>query len=106
MLAIQGRLPGFNLTFRQGQSRSGAQVGEATVTGALGRAALWGINGVVARGNMPVQLTSSEVQCMEVRRGTRAALEFRRVTDQVYGAVILVWTYGVSPRRVTGACRS
>ena len=107
VLALQGRFPGFNLAFSSGESRSPARAGEATVLGRNGRRVLWVLDGVTVEGNLGVHINSSEVECVEVRRGSQSTLEFLRGAGSrssgVYGGVILIWTQAKA-RRMTGAC--
>ena len=107
VLALQGRFPGFNLTFGPGDSRSPAQAGGGTVVGPNGRRVLWVLDGVTVEGNLGVHINSSEVECIEVRRGSQSTLQFLRGAGSrssgVYGGVILIWTQAKA-RRMTGAC--
>ncbi len=107
VLALQGRFPGFNLTFAPGESRSPARAGEATVVGPTGRRVLWVLDGVTVDGNLGVHVNSSDVECIEVRRGSQSTLRFLRGAGSrssgVYGGVILIWTQSKA-RRMTGAC--
>lgn len=107
VLALQGRFPGFNLTFGRGESRSPAQAGGATMVGPNGRRVLWVLDGVAVEGNLGVHVNSSDVECIEVRRGSQSTLQFLRGAGSrssgVYGGVILIWTQAKA-RRMTGAC--
>ncbi len=103
MSVLQGRLPGYSFSVAAGQNRSAARASGGAVTGATGHRVLWILDGVAARGTLGIPVSASEVDCIEVRRGAQSTLEFRRPTDEVYDAAILVWTKG-SGRRVIGAC--
>ncbi len=100
---LQGRLPGYSLSFPAGQSRSVGRAGEGAVIGATGRRVLWIVDGIPARGTLDIGVNAADVACIEVRRGAQSTLEFTRIVDEVYDAAILVWTKG-SERRVIGAC--
>ncbi len=107
LAALQGRFPGFNLSFGPGESRSPARAGGATVVGPNGRRVLWVLDGVTVEGNLGVHVNSSDVECIEVRRGSQSTLQFLRGAGSrssgVYGGVILIWTQSKA-RRMTGAC--
>ncbi len=104
--ALRGRLPGFNLTVDRGGTRSIAS-GNFTARGPTGRKVLWVLDGVTVTGNLDIPVSAGEVECIEVRRGSRSVLEFLRGagsgTPGDYGAVILVWTKAKA-QRMRGAC--
>ncbi len=61
---------------------------------------LWVIDGRVVEPPLTFRIGTHEVECVEVRRGQRAALEFRRSINSVrYSGVILVWTKGSTGRK-------
>lgn len=104
--ALRGRLPGFNLTVDRGGTRSIAS-GNFTARGATGRKVLWVLDGVTVTGNLDIPVSAGDVECIEVRRGSRSVLEFLRGvgsgTPGDYGAVVLVWTKA-NAQRMRGAC--
>jgi iron complex outermembrane receptor protein len=94
--ALQGRIPGLRVGGRHDDTRVRLRGGIAEP--------MFVINGVVARPPLQFYIGASEVECIEVRRGQQAVLEFRSsaLTD-VYNGVILIWTKD-SSRQMTGAC--
>ena len=96
LTALQGRIPGLRVSGRHDDMRVRLRGGIAEP--------MFVINGVVAKPPLQFYIGASEVECIEVRRGQQAVLEFRSsaLTD-VYNGVILIWTKD-SGRRMTGAC--
>lgn len=94
--ALQGRIPGLRVSGRHDNMRVRLRGGIAEP--------MFVINGVVSRPPLQFYIGASEVECIEVRRGRQAVLEFRSsaLTD-VYNGVILIWTKD-SSRPMTGAC--
>ncbi len=93
---LQGRIPGLRVSGRHDDMRVRLRGGVAEP--------MFVINGVVARPPLRFYIGASEVECIEVRRGKQAALEFRSSSQiDVYNGVILIWTKD-SSRPMTGAC--
>ncbi len=68
---------------------------------------LFVVNGVVVKPPLTFYIDAAEVDCVEVRRGYRAAQEFRPgFGGQIYSGVILIWTRGSNARRPRGCVRS
>lgn len=94
--ALQGRIPGLRISGRHDDTRVRLRGGMAEP--------MFVINGVVARPPLRFYIGASEVECVEVRRGQQAAMEFRPSSQiDVYNGVILIWTKD-SGRQMTGAC--
>lgn len=94
--ALQGRIPGLRVSGRHDDMRVRLRGGVAEP--------MFVINGVVARPPLRFYIGASEVECIEVRRGRQAVLEFRSSAGtDVYNGVILIWTKE-SSRQMTGAC--
>lgn len=94
--ALQGRIPGLRVSGRHDYTRVRLRGGVAEP--------MFVINGVVARPPLQFYIGASEVECIEVRRGRAAVLEFRGSSQiDVYNGVILIWTKD-SSRQMTGAC--
>ncbi len=93
---LQGRIPGLRVSGRHDDMRVRLRGGVAEP--------MFVINGVVARPPLRFYIGASEVECIEVRRGKQAAMEFRPSSQiNVYNGVILIWTKD-SSRPMTGAC--
>ncbi len=93
---LQGRIPGLRVSGRHDDMRVRLRGGDAEP--------MFVINGVVARPPLRFYIGASEVECIEVRRGKQAALEYRSSSQiDVYNGVILIWTKD-SSRPMTGAC--
>jgi hypothetical protein len=61
---------------------------------------LYVLDGTVVKPPFTFYVDSGDVECVEVRRGTRAAAEFRpSIVGQLYSGVILIWTRGSSAPR-------
>ncbi|MCH7473404.1 MAG: carboxypeptidase regulatory-like domain-containing protein [Gemmatimonadetes bacterium] len=94
--ALQGRIPGLRISGRHDDMRVRLRGGIAEP--------MFVINGVVARPPLRFYIGASEVECVEVRRGQQAVIEFRSSAQtDVYNGVILIWTKD-SGRQMTGAC--
>ncbi len=94
LTALQGRIPGLRVGGRRGDMRVRLRGGIAEP--------IFVINGVVARPPLQFYIGASEVECIEVRRGKQAVLEFRSSSQvDVYNGVILIWTKD-SSRPMTG----
>ena len=94
--ALQGRIPGLRVSGRHDDTRVRLRGGIAEP--------MFVINGVVARPPLQFYIGASEVECIEVRRGRTAVLEFRGSSQiDVYNGVILIWTKD-SSRPMMGAC--
>ncbi len=62
---------------------------------------LYVIDGTVVRPPLQFYIDSSDVECVEVRRGMNAALQFKQsLNSEMYSGVVLIWTreVGGSPR--------
>ncbi len=96
LTALQGRIPGLRVSGRRDDMRVRMRGGIAEP--------MFVINGVVTRPPLQFYIGASEVECIEVRRGQQAVMEFRSssLTD-VYNGVILIWTKD-SSRPMTGGC--
>lgn len=67
---------------------------------------LYVVNGSVITPPLQFYIDAADVDCVEVRRGFRAAQEFRRsITGPTYSGVVLIWTRG-STERKPAACYS
>ncbi len=96
LTALQGRIPGLRVVGRRDDMRVRMRGGIAEP--------IFVINGVVARPPLQFYIGASEVECVEIRRGQQAVLEFRSSAQtDVYNGVILIWTKD-SGRPMTGAC--
>ena len=94
--ALQGRIPGLRISGRHDNMRVRLRGGSAE--------SMFVIDGVAMRPPLRFYIGATEVECIEVRRGRQAALEFRSSNQiDTYNGVILIWTKQ-STRRVTGAC--
>ncbi len=93
---LQGRIPGLRVSGRFDYARVRLRGGDAEP--------MFVIDGVVMRPPLRFYIGASEVECIEVRRGKQAALEFRSSSQiDVYNGVILIWTKD-SRRPMTGGC--
>jgi len=94
--ALQGRIPGLRISGRHDDTRVRLRGGIAEP--------IFVINGIVARPPLQFYIGSSEVECVEIRRGQQSVLEYRSSAQtDVYNGVILIWTKD-SGRQMTGAC--
>ncbi len=94
--ALQGRIPGLRVSGRFDYTRVRLRGGDAEP--------MFVIDGVVMRPPLRFYIGASEVECIEVRRGKQATLEFRSSSQiDVYNGVILIWTKD-SSRPMMGAC--
>ena len=60
-----------------------------------GRPVLYVIDGVTIRPPLTFYIDVNEVDCVEIRKGYRAAQEFRMsINGEMYSGVILIWTRG------------
>jgi hypothetical protein len=85
--ALQGMVPGIRVSGRRDQTRVRARGSRNEV--------LYVIDGIVARPPLTFYIDAADVECVEVRRGSSAAQEFRRsVASEIYSGVILIWTKG------------
>jgi hypothetical protein len=56
---------------------------------------LYVVNGSVITPPLQFYIDAADVDCVEVRRGYRAAQEFRRdILGPIYSGVVLIWTRG------------
>jgi hypothetical protein len=96
--ALQGVVAGVQTTGRRDETRLRIRGSHAE--------ALYVIDGTVVTPPLTFYVDSQDVQCVEVRRGYRAAQEFRpSITGQLYSGVILIWTRGSiapQPKECTG----
>ncbi len=93
---LQGRIPGLRVSGRFDYARVRLRGGDAEP--------MFVVDGVVMRPPLRFYIGASEVECIEVRRGKQAALEYRSSSQiDVYNGVILIWTKD-SGRHMTGAC--
>ncbi len=96
LTALQGRIPGLRMSGRYDNMRVRLRGGTAEP--------MFVIDGVIVRPPLRFYIGATEVECVEVRRGRQAALEFRSSNQiDTYNGVILIWTKQ-STRRMTGAC--
>jgi len=99
--ALQGVVAGVQTTGRREDTRLTIRGSHADV--------LYVIDGTVVRPPLTFYIDTQDVQCVEVRRGYRAAQEFRpSISGQLYSGVILIWTRGSlepQPRECTGEVR-
>lgn len=64
------------------------------------RQMLFVVDGTVIEPPLQFYIDAADVQCVEVRRGYRAAMEFRRtILEEAYSGVILIWTKGSTGRK-------
>jgi hypothetical protein len=65
-----------------------------------GRPVLYVLDGVVIRPPIQFHIDVNDVECVEIRRGFRAAQEFRlSINGPTYSGVLLIWTRGsMAPR--------
>ncbi len=93
---LQGRIPGLRVSGRFDYARVRLRGGDAEP--------MFVIDGVVMRPPLRFYIGASEVECIEVRRGKQAAMEYRSSSQiDVFNGVILIWTKD-SRRPRTGAC--
>lgn len=99
--ALQGVVPGVQTTGRRDDTRVTIRGSHAEV--------LYVIDGVVVTPPLVFYIDSQDVECVEVRRGYRAAQEFRpSITGPMYSGVILIWTRGSlapQPKECSGEAR-
>ncbi len=89
LVALEGAVPGLQVMGR----RDGTWV---SIRGSRNDV-LYVVDGIVITPPLTFYIDTAEVLCVEVRRGRRAAQEFRRsLNAEVYGGVILIWTRGTS----------
>ncbi len=82
-----------------GMRKTGGRKGRQDLAGAdirqSGTGVLWVVNGTVVEPPLQFYIDAGDVECIEVRKGASAALEYRRsINSPTYGGVILVWTKG------------
>ena len=69
--------------------------------------AIYVIDGVVVTPPITFHIDASEVECVEVRAGSHAALEFNpSIIGERYSGVILIWTRGSAARKPRGCYRN
>lgn len=92
---LKGVVAGLQITGRDDGTSVRARGSRASV--------LFVINGVVVKPPLTFYIDAAEVDCVEVRRGYRAAAEFRPgIGGQMYSGVVLIWTRGSNARRPRG----
>jgi hypothetical protein len=96
--ALQGVVPGLQTSGRRDDAGAVMRQSHSSV--------LYVIDGVVVTPPLTFYIDTQDVDCVEVRRGYRAAQDFRAsISGQMYSGVILIWTKGsLAPR--PRECRS
>ncbi len=85
--ALQGVVAGLQTAGRRENSRVSIRRSRSDV--------LYVVDGVVVTPPLTFYIDVQDVECVEVRRGYRAAQEFRpSANSETYGGVILIWTRG------------
>ncbi|HLB35508.1 MAG TPA: carboxypeptidase regulatory-like domain-containing protein [Gemmatimonadales bacterium] len=85
--ALQGVVAGVQTSGRREDTRVTIRGSHADV--------LYVIDGTVVTPPLTFYIDTQDVECVEVRRGYRAAQEFRpSISGQLYSGVILIWTRG------------
>lgn len=98
LTSLKGVAAGINVTGRNEDTRVTVRRSHASV--------LFVVDGVVITPPMTFYIDTQEVECVEVRRGYRAAQEFRpSIHGETYSGVILIWTKGSLGRKPPG-CKS
>jgi hypothetical protein len=90
--ALQGLVPSVRVRGRRDETRLVVRNAEADV--------LYVIDGRVVRPPLTFYIDAADVDCVEVRRGFRAVIEFKpSVVGPNYAGVVLIWTKGaIGPR--------
>ena len=90
--ALQGVVAGVQTTGRREDTRVSIRGSHADV--------LYVIDGTIVTPPLTFYIDTQDVECVEVRRGYRAAQEFRpSISGQLYSGVILIWTKRGLPNR-------
>lgn len=85
--ALQGVVPGVRVSGRHEDTRLSVR-GAATDV-------LYVVDGQVLRPPLQFYIGASEVECVEVRRGYRAVMEYKpSIVGETYSGVVLIWTNG------------
>ncbi len=85
--ALQGAVPGISVRGRRDNTRVRAR-------GSLSEV-LFVIDGVVTTPPLRFYIDAANVDCVEVRRGSLAAQEYRTsINSEIYSGVVLIWTKG------------
>ncbi len=85
--ALQGVIAGIRTTGRRDDTR--------IVMRGNAKGVLYVIDGTVITPPLTFYLDSRDVECVEVRRGSASAMEFRKsINSPMYSGVILIWTTG------------
>lgn len=87
LTALQGTVAGLQTSGRRDDTRVRLRQSHAEV--------LYVIDGAVITPPLTFYIDTQDVQCVEIRRGYRAAQEFRMsINSEPYSGVILIWTRG------------
>ncbi|OHB22492.1 MAG: hypothetical protein A2939_02125 [Parcubacteria group bacterium RIFCSPLOWO2_01_FULL_48_18] len=85
--ALAGFVPGVRSVGQHGDKRLVIRGNNAD--------AIYVLDGVIIKPPLFFYVDAADVECVEIRRGTQAAQEFRAsITDPLYGGVVLIWTQG------------
>ena len=85
--ALQGVVPGIQASGRRDDAGVRARQSHASM--------LFVVDGTVVTPPLTFYIDTQDVECIEVRRGYRAAQEFRpSINGPTYSGVILIWTKG------------
>jgi hypothetical protein len=92
LTALQGTVPSLRISGRRDDTRMRVRESSSEV--------LYVIDGTVITPPLMFSIDTREVDCVEVRRGYRAAQEFRpSINSEAYSGVVLIWTRGsLAPR--------
>ncbi len=98
LTSLKGTVAGVDVTGRNEGTR-------VTIRGSHA-SALFVVDGVVITPPLTFYIDTRDVECVEVRRGYRAAQEFKpSIHGETYSGVILIWTKGSLGRKPPG-CKS
>jgi hypothetical protein len=87
LTALQGTVPSLRTSGRRDDTRVRIRQSSSEV--------LYVIDGTVITPPLMFSIDTREVECVEVRRGYRAAQEFRpSINSEAYSGVVLIWTRG------------
>jgi len=92
LTAIHGMVPSVRVRGRRDDTRLVVRGAAADV--------LYVVDGQVMRPPLQFYISAAEVECVEIRRGYRAVIEYKpSIVGETYAGVVLIWTRGaIGPR--------